>query len=65
MLIRSISIQKKILEKKKIRDKHFIGVRVGCLKINRNYANFFSLNEHFYLFSELYSVSPTKIIVTF
>ena len=35
MLIRSSSFQKNT-EGKKIKGTYFIGVRVGCLKINRN-----------------------------
>ena len=61
MLIRLF--KKKTLGGKKIKGTHFIGVRVGCLKINRNSdkKNIFSKNEHFYLFNKTYAVSPNKI----
>ena len=66
MLIRSSSFRKKNTGGKKIRGTHFIGVRVGCLKINQNsdQKNFFSKNEHFYLFSKTCTVSLNKITST-
>ena len=51
MLIRSSSFPKKNAEGQKIKDTHFIGVRVGCLKINRN-----SDKENIF--------GPTKILFT-
>ncbi len=48
MSIRSSSFQKKKIPRgQEIKDTHFIGVRVGCLKINRNSDKiFFPKNEH-------------------
>ena len=66
MFIRSSSFQKKYWGGQTIKDTHFIGVRVGCLKINRNSDKilFFFQNEHFYLFNKTYTESPTRITFT-
>jgi hypothetical protein len=49
----------------KVKGTHFIGVQVGCPKINKTSGRkFFFKNEHFYLFNKTYAASPTKITLT-
>ena len=45
--------KKKKTRGQKIKGTHFIGVRVGCLKINRNFDKkiFFQKKEHLYIFN--------------